>query len=312
QCFPQKAVDISLKEEALLPSILLSAVIHPWFQPFASYAKTLRGPNPQEVFFSNEGGASMNPYLKGESAETYQLGFNSKASNLLFKDDAFFFKASYFNSEIDNYIFSQSFTLCNNRIKCLASDALKNNLAFNENFNMNVYINSLTTVHNRGFELEANYDAGFAYARFSFSHEKTDQPTSIASGVFGADDINDLPSTFYNLDTGVRLLDKKMIIGSIFKYTGANKKISTEHYLNEETGNLEKETNAKNPVIIDLYSSYQVNKNISLRFTVQNLMNRDYSEALNRLNSNPSQSSSESPANTARGRTYLVGAEFRM
>ncbi|WP_293935662.1 TonB-dependent receptor domain-containing protein [Iodobacter sp.] len=312
QCLPQKAVDISLKEEALLPSILLSAVIHPWFQPFASYAKTLRGPNPQEVFFSNEGGASMNPYLKAEGAETFQLGFNSKASNLIFKEDAFFFKASYFHSEIDNYIYGKSFALCSNGVKCLMSDALKNNEDIDANFNMNIYVNSLTPVHSRGFELEANYDAGFAYARFSFSREKTDQPTSIASGVFGADDINDLPSVFYNLDAGTRLLDKKLIIGGIFKYTGANKKISTEHNLNEETGDLEKEKNAKNPVIIDLYSSYEINKNISLRFTVQNLMNRDYSEALNRLNSNPSQSSGESPANTARGRTYLVGAEFRM
>jgi hemoglobin/transferrin/lactoferrin receptor protein len=312
QCFPQKAVDISLKEEALLPSILLSALIHPWFQPFASYAKTLRGPNPQEVFFSNEGGASMNPYLKGESAETFQLGFNSKASNLLFKEDTLFFKASYFHSEMDNYIYGKSFTLCSNGEKCLMSDALKNNDNFDANFNMYIYVNSLTPVSSRGFELEANYDAGFAYARFSFSHEKTDQPTSIASGSFGADDINDLPSVFYNLDAGARLLDKKLILGGIVKYTGANNKISAGQDLNEETGDLVKEKNAKNPVIIDLYSSYQVNKNISLRFSVQNLMNRDYSEALNRLNSNPSQSSGESPANTARGRTYLVGAEFRM
>lgn len=312
QCFPQRSADISLKEEALLPSFLISADIHPWFQPFAGYSKSLRGPNPQEVFFSNEGGASMNPYLKGEAAETYQLGFNASGHNLLFKDDSLYLKAVYYHSKIDNYIHSKSFTVCSDGRRCSMEEVNQTNPDYNADYNMYIYINSLTPVYNKGFELEANYDAGFAYARFSFSHEKSNQPTSIASGSFGADDLNELPESFYNLDAGLRLLDKKLVLGGILKYTGSNKKLSPDQDLDEVTSALTKEKNPNNPLIIDLYSSYQINKNMAIRFTVQNLMNRDYSEALNRINSNPSQSASNSPPNTARGRSLLLSAEFRI
>ena len=64
---PRARPDIALKEHGINPSLLLSAQLHPWFQPFASAERTMRGPNPQLVFFSNDGGASMNPFLKGKS-----------------------------------------------------------------------------------------------------------------------------------------------------------------------------------------------------------------------------------------------------
>ena len=48
-----------------------------------------------------------------------------------------------------------------------------------------------------------------------------------------------------------------------------------------------------------------------LRLSVQNAMNKDFSEALNRLNSMPSQSQDSTPLSTARGRTYLAGLGYR-
>lgn len=315
QCFPQGSSNISLEESGFNPSIMLSAFVSPWFQPFASYAKTMRSPNPQEVFFSNDGGASMNPFLKGEKSDTYQLGFNSSANGLFFKEDALRFKAVYFRSKIKDYIASQSFLVCTGGRKCSMEEVISSDWTIDSDdyiSNMHIYVNSATPVETSGFELEANYDAGFAYARLSFSHENTSQPTSIASGSFGAGDIGDLPEDFFNLDAGVRFLDKKLVFGSLVKFTGTNRKLSPDQEYNETSGALEKVKNEKNPVIVDLYGNYQISKNLSVRFSVQNLMNKNYSEALNRLNSNPSQSSGESPANTARGRTYLVGAEFRM
>jgi hemoglobin/transferrin/lactoferrin receptor protein len=313
KCFPQGASHIALKEHGINPSLLLSAQVAPWFQPFASAERTMRGPNPQEVFFSNDGGASMNPFLKGEKATTYQLGFNSSLHGLLSKNDVLNFKALYFKSKIDGYITSQSFLVCDNGRKCNMSEVIATDWETVDEYvtNMYIYINSATPVRTRGWELEAQYQLGPAYARLSYTREKTSQPTSIASAWFGAADISELPSTYYNLDVGTRLLDNKMEIGAIIKHTGSNRRLSPDNEADEATGEVTKVDNPKIPAVIDLYASWQVTKNLFLRLSVQNAMNKDFSEALNRLNSMPSQSQDNTPLSTARGRTYVAGLEYR-
>ncbi|HEU4815015.1 TonB-dependent receptor domain-containing protein [Janthinobacterium sp.] len=313
KCFPQGASNIALKEHGINPSLLLSAQVAPWFQPFASAERTMRGPNPQEVFFSNDGGASMNPFLKGEKATTYQLGFNSSLHGLLSKNDVLNFKALYFKSKIDGYITSQSFLVCDNGRKCNMSEVIATDWETVDEYvtNMYIYINSATPVRTRGWELEAQYQLGAMYARLSYTREKTSQPTSIASAWFGAADISELPSTYYNLDVGTRLLDNKMEIGAIIKHTGSNRRLSPDNEADEATGEVTKVDNPKIPAVIDLYASWQVTKNLFLRLSVQNAMNKDFSEALNRLNSMPSQSQDNTPLSTARGRTYVAGLEYR-
>ncbi|OHV98768.1 TonB-dependent receptor [Janthinobacterium lividum] len=313
QCFPQGASHIALKEHGVNPSLMLSAQVAPWFQPFASAERTMRGPNPQEVFFSNDGGASMNPFLKGERASTYQLGFNSSLHGLLSKNDVLNFKALYFKSKIDGYITSQSFLVCDSGRKCNIAEVLANDWRNVDDYvtNMYIYINSATPVYSRGWELEAQYQLGPAYVRLSYTRETTRQPTSIASAWFGAADISELPSVYYNLDVGTRLLDNKLEVGAIFKHTGSNRRLSPDNAADEATGEVLKADNPKIPAVIDLYASYQVSKNLFLRLSVQNAMNKDFSEALNRLNSMPSQSQDNTPLSTARGRTYIAGLEYR-
>lgn len=313
QCFPQGASHIALKEHGVNPSLMLSAQVAPWFQPFASAERTMRGPNPQEVFFSNDGGASMNPFLKGERASTYQLGFNSSLHGLLSKNDVLNFKALYFKSKIDGYITSQSFLVCDSGRKCNIAEVLANDWRNVDDYmtNMYIYINSATPVYSRGWELEAQYQLGPAYARLSYTRETTRQPTSIASAWFGAADISELPSVYYNLDVGTRLLDNKLEVGAILKHTGSNRRLSPDNEADEATGEVLKAENPKIPAVIDLYASWQVSKNLFLRLSVQNAMNKDFSEALNRLNSMPSQSQDNTPLSTARGRTYIAGLEYR-
>ncbi|WP_426071719.1 TonB-dependent receptor domain-containing protein [Janthinobacterium sp. DSP2-3-3] len=313
QCFPQGASRIALQEHGVNPSLMLSAQVVPWFQPFASAERTMRGPNPQEVFFSNDGGASMNPFLKGEKATTYQLGFNSSLHGLLSANDALHFKALYFKSKIDGYITSQSFLVCDSGRKCNIAEVIAKDWQNVDEYvtNMYIYINSATPVYSRGWELEAQYQLGPAYARLSYTRETTRQPTSIASAWFGAADISELPSVYYNLDVGTRLLDNKLEVGAIFKHTGSNRRLSPENEADEATGEVVKADNPKIPAVVDLYASYQVTKNLFLRLSVQNAMNKDFSEALNRLNSMPSQSQENTPLSTARGRTYVAGLEYR-
>ncbi|UTY57623.1 TonB-dependent receptor domain-containing protein [Massilia sp. erpn] len=313
QCFPQGATRIALKEHGVQPSLLVSAQVKPWFQPFASAERTMRGPNPQEVFFSNDGGASMNPFLRGEKSASYQLGFNSSMHGLLSKDDALNFKVLYFRSKIDGYITSQSFLVCQGGRKCNIAEVIASDWATVGDYvtNMYIYLNSPTPVRSRGLELEAQYQLGPAYARLSYTRSKTSQPTSIASSWFGAGDISELPNVYYTFDLGARLLDNKLEVGTLIKHTGSNRRLSPDNEADAATGAIMTVVNPDIPAVVDLYASYQVSKNLFLRLSVQNAMNKDFSEALNRLNSIPSQSNENAPLSTARGRTYLAGLEYR-
>ncbi|MDE1488765.1 TonB-dependent receptor [Xenorhabdus bovienii] len=67
----------------------------------------------------------------------------------------------------------------------------------------------------------------------------------------------------------------------------------------------------KIPMIVGLYSDYQINKNVLLKFSIQNLMNKNYSEALSRMNSSTMMRDQDERTQTARGRTYVMGAEVR-
>ncbi|MGE6469436.1 TonB-dependent receptor domain-containing protein [Serratia proteamaculans] len=310
-CFPQGASNINLKEHGFNPAVMLSAQVTPWLQPFVSYNKSMRGPNIQEVFFANSGGQSMNPFLKGETAETWQAGFNANAHDLLFKQDSFQLKAVYFESKIKNYISSQSYMVCSNRQKCNRAQTSQEEWDNADvNVAMTMYSNSYEPVRSRGVEVEAMYDAGFAYTKLSLSKEHTSQPTNQASNVFGAGDISELPELYFTLDTGVRLLDEKLTLGGLVKYTGKAVRLSPDSNV-DENEQLLKEPAPHIPTVIDLYSTYQFNRNLLLKFSVQNLMDKDYSDALNKMNAMPSQSQDFSPTNTARGRTYIFGGEVR-
>ncbi|MDP0699467.1 TonB-dependent receptor, partial [Klebsiella pneumoniae] len=79
-----------------------------------------------------------------------------------------------------------------------------------------IYMNDTREVNSRGYELQANYDAGVFYSTLSYTKETGDQPNSIASVAdFSAGDFTELPDYYLTLDTGVRLLDEKLTLGSV-------------------------------------------------------------------------------------------------
>ncbi|WP_339025703.1 TonB-dependent receptor domain-containing protein [Leclercia pneumoniae] len=307
KCFPQGATTLRLDDKAFNPSATLSAQVTPWLQPFVSWSHSSRAPNVQEVFFANEGGASMNPFLKPEKAETWEAGFNVNKKGLLLEQDSFHLKALAYHTRIKDYITSESFMLCYSGQLC---HDLENSFG---GFNANVYVNTTSPVTTKGYEIEAGYDVGFAYANLSWSKQQTDQPTSIASTVysFAYSDMSDLPESYATLDIGGRLFDQKVTLGSLVKFTGKSKRLSTEG-ISTDTNSVPKEKMPNIPTVIDLYSSWQMTDNVLLRFSVQNVTNRDYAEALNRMNQSLDYAQEGASVNTtARGRTYVFGGEIQ-
>ena len=307
KCFPQGATTLRLDDKAFNPSATLSAQVTPWLQPFVSWSHSSRAPNVQEVFFANEGGASMNPFLKPEKAETWEAGFNVNKKGLLLEQDSFHLKALAYHTRIKDYITSESFMLCYSGQLC---HDLENSFG---GFNANVYVNTTSPVTTKGYEIEAGYDVGFAYANLSWSKQQTDQPTSIASTIytFAYSDMSDLPESYATLDIGGRLFDQKVTLGSLVKFTGKSKRLSTEG-ISSDTNSVPKEKMPNIPTVIDLYSSWQMTDNVLLRFSVQNVTNRDYAEALNRMNQSLDYAQEGASVNTtARGRTYVFGGEIQ-
>ncbi|PHM68817.1 TonB-dependent receptor domain-containing protein [Xenorhabdus sp. KJ12.1] len=313
-CFPQGEAQLNIKSRGFNPSILLSAEINPIFQPFVSYSHSMRAPNVQEALYPSESGAAINPFLKGEIADTYQIGFNSYRPNLIVDGDTFHLKSTFFHTKIKNYISSDQYALCTEKRFCKLDDNLtkEEEDALNVNVVMQMYTNSITPVIMKGFELSANYDSGIFYSSLAYSQQKTQQPTSISSIMLGASPASQLPKRYMTLDTGVRLLEEKIRIGTIVKYTGKSYSQDPELELDPEDGNKVKMVeDDKIPTIIDLYTDYKINKNISVKLSVQNVANKNYADAMNRMSASPNMTQDGAVTQTARGRTYVMGAEIR-
>ncbi|QWQ26252.1 TonB-dependent receptor domain-containing protein [Providencia rettgeri] len=315
-CFPQEAATLNLRGNGFNPGVLLSAEIIPEFQPFVSYAHSMRAPNTQEVFYSQEGGNSMNPFLKEEKSQTWQVGFNSFKPDLIFEGDQFNMKALWFHTKIKDYITSKPYLLCRPRSNAELAWCLMNDDVWDKEFpefmrKSYMYVNEPHDVNLRGYELQANYDAGIVYSTLSYTKETGDQPNSIAKVAdFSAGDFTELPDYYVTLDSGVRLLDEKLTVGTTITWTGPSKRIGVKSIVDND-GNALKDKYEKQPTIIDLYTDYEVNKNFKLMMTVNNITNKNYSDALNRANSTAIMEERGKNNATARGRTYMIGGQVR-
>lgn len=310
-CFPQGAYNIKMVHYSLDPSVQLSAELSDWFSPFISAARTTRMPNVQEVFFNNENGGSMNPFLKPEKAKTYQIGFNTFKQDWLSSGDQLGLKLLYYRSAIHNYISSESFYIA--KAGGLTQDI--NDLG-SGSFHAQMSINSLAPVKTSGTELELHYNSADYFARLTYSYQKTGQPIGIQSSVdgFGFGDIFELPKHYATLDLGTRLFNNKLTLGSIIKYSGKAKRISPKGINTNEGKAYDAETLPSSPAIVDLYAMYEFNKHFMLKAGIQNLFDSLYIDPLNSQNTTRSQHTQDDKTtftNYARGRTYLVGGELR-
>lgn len=310
-CFPRGAATLDLRSKKLQPSVMLSYQANDWFKPFISYSRSTRLPNPQEVFFNFGLAGAINPYLKPEQATTYQLGFNTDKIGIFSQNDFLGIKLVGYVSYIKNYIFSQIFYIDNGHRQPTYGD--------NTTTQIQLYTNAINTIKHRGIELNLNYDTDVAFLNLAYSRQYTNSPidATAALGGAGTQRIATLPKDVATLNIGGRFFERKLTIGSIFKHTGKSQRIIPLDATDDEFGSGIQEM-PKIPLIIDLYATYKINPNIEIKASIQNLTNRNYVNALNQLNSDSSNTTTDDNdnyvylySNSARGRTYLIGATIR-
>jgi probable tonB-dependent receptor HI_1217 len=325
-------VDDTGKRTAINYSGAFSAEIHDLFMPFISYSKSERVPNIQELYFSQQTIHGIKNGLKNEKAKTWQLGFNGFKSDLLKNGDVFGFKTLYYNTKIKNYIHTVAIPRIGNSYD--PDYQLYPHLEFN---------NYDRVVKKRGIELEFTYDGGFFYTNLAYSRQFTTQPTSfsdVSGGVVpppplgelfltghGITRVSELPKDYGFLDTGFRFFGEKLILGNKIKYYGPSKKavykdeenlpIMPEHTRKQKFIRYT-ETIEKQPLIYDMYVSYEPIKNLTIKAEVQNVFDKKYIDPLDSNNDAASQRTYSMVNgertflnNFARGRTAVLSLSYR-
>ena len=290
-------------------SATFSLKIDPLFSPFFTYSRTHRMPNPQEFFFTHSTSASgeINRDLRAESADTFGIGFNAYKHGNFFEDDIFGLKFTFFRSKVSDYIY---------------------NRFWKDGYYLR-WMNDDEKANFRGFEIESKYDAGFAYANLSYSYQKSQhkfadtQAVEFGGAYFGQTQFAKLPKHSAVLDIGARFFDEKLNLGAIAKYTSHAKRITPVNSLKDDANVpnalMERKTDNKIPqipTIIDLYANYQTPlRGLSVRAQVQNLLDKNYMDALYTYNSSYSSDVFNDDItifnNAARGRTILGSFEYR-
>lgn len=271
-------------------SIMASVKVHDYFTPFISYTRANRVPAPQEAFYINgynfvfPNGNQIpryftNPNLRHERGDTYQVGFNSFKQGVFTKDDVFGLKALYYYTNIKDFIMVQ-------------------NIFVGLNTHLLSYQNGHGVFH--GFELEANYDLGYFYARLGYTHQENDYGgMEFSGGSLGqqtpariSQAFTKPPKDVATLDIGGRFLKEKVIFGSIIKFSGNAERLK---YESKGYGSLITTTETlKVPVLVDLYVRYEPIRNVNLKLEIQNLFNFKYIDPLSNYTNTVAQSSSSS------------------
>ena len=310
-CSPKEAGNFSRKDTDLSYSLMLSSKIDELFAPFVSYERTTRPLNVQELFTSGTVYEDINTMLKPETAKTYQIGFNSHKKGALRDGDFFGFKATYYNTKIDNFIYDRIIGITNG------------------NGNTTMFLarlNDKATL--KGFEIELLYDMDVFYVKASYTRQKSSyQPSDSVSldwtngPASGTTQFSELPKYYATIDIGTRLFDEKLVVGSIAKFTGKAKRINPKFKwggMDENDPNfkhISTQDLPKIPTIFDFYLTYEPIKNLTFKLEVQNAFDKNYMDALYTYNSSYSSDVFNDDItifnNAARGRTVLGSFEYR-
>lgn len=259
-------------------------------QLYGSYEQGWRPPNIAESILGAQHVAGLpiyfapNPNLKPETSRTVEAGVNLKQDGVFRDTDAFRAKVSVYRTAVDNFITQAGFTDPTGGLP----------------FIKNVNLEKKTIL--KGFELEANYDAGFAFIggsasfiRATYRPEYDDGSSNLPRGLAG---IALAPKMKLTLDGGVRVWDEKITLGARMTHVTPDDETTVE------------ESKPGDPpptrffdywryTVVDLYANAKINENFTIRASLENIRNVAYIDALG------------NPLTAAPGRTFTIGATAR-
>ncbi|WP_455813436.1 TonB-dependent receptor domain-containing protein [Pseudomonas graminis] len=264
-------------------SRIVSATVEPieGFKPYVKYSNVMRNPSIFESLTSPSFGYALdkNP-VKPERARTYEAGINFLRDGVMLKEDKLRLHAAYFDNKIDDYI-------------------TRSNIPFQTPFFTFYTLGrvNLQSAEMRGFEVSAEYDSGQVFGSVAWNHY-THIMFCAAPGTINPAYTQCAPGGIYNsfamqqvppkdtvtFNLGSRFLDDKLTIGSRLNWIGSRYTIGIGDGSENSTQSLglsSIQASRWNPyALVDLYASYQLNKNASFDLNLDNLTDRFYIDAM--------------------------------
>lgn len=249
---------ISNDDSELSPKVTVAYNLTDWLQPYVTYAHSMRTPTLQETFLGGvaHAGTGMmhgNPDLRPEKQRGWEFGVNIARDGILTAEDGLRIKANYYTMRVEDYI-------------TLAPD-----------YSSFANIEGTSTV--KGFELDARYDAGFAFAGIAYTHSKSDLPEQ---NYLGGNQY--LPEDIVTVTAGARFFERKLEAGARMQHVSSGKTL---------------EGDDSDPyTLVDLFAKYKFTDTVDMSFQVLNVADESYTPAL-------------SIYGGGRGRTFLVATQFQ-
>lgn len=264
-------------------SRIASVTVEPWegVKPYVKYSNVMRNPSIFESLTSPSFGmpVSDNP-VKPEQARSYELGINFLRDGVFLPEDKLRLHAAYFDNNVDNYITRSNIPMETPWFTWYALGRV-----------------NLKSAEMRGYEVTAEYDTGKVFGSIGWNHYTHVMfcavPGSInpeytecaAGGIYNSFALQQVPpKDTVTMNLGSRFLDDKLTVGTRFNWIGSR---YTEGIGDGSEKTIQSlgvgsiQASKWNPyALIDLYASYQLNKNASFDLNIDNLTDRYYVEAM--------------------------------
>ncbi|CAM4269392.1 TonB-dependent hemoglobin/transferrin/lactoferrin family receptor [Kerstersia similis] len=268
-------------DSAVLPSLRLAVKPIDTLQLFANYGKGMRPPAITESLrFGKHPGVSFfyypNPNLDVEKSRSWDVGANLMLNGLLSARDQLGLKLAWFDTKVDNYIVGASIMTPSSTTSGGSTPPY-------------AFVNLLAPFHTRGLELSSDYDAGVAFAAANYTHALINTgesrydafplgstvgypPTDYGKGGASPNILYAMPpEKKLVLTGGVRLFDQRLTLGLRMHYEKPSR--ANTEYIGHAN-------NTRSYHVYDAWASLVMNKNVTLRLSVQNLRDENYYEAM--------------------------------
>ena len=247
--------------DRLSPKITVGVTPVAGFTPYVSYAEGYRAPSITETlitgahatgggptFFPCADGTSglfcflPNPNLRAEVGRTKEIGVNLKYNDIFASGDSFRAKFNFFRNDVSDYI------------DLVASTPERTPFGL---FSRNYQYQNIASAKIEGFEAETSYDAGLWFVGVGATVQRgknTDTGIGLAT----------VQPRKVTTSGGVRLLDRKLTISAQWASVAANTDIPVGYSPSTAYD------------LVNLYVAYQPTRDVTLNFSVDNLLNQYY------------------------------------
>ena len=259
-------------------------------QPYVSYAEGYRAPSVTEAFVSgfHPGGFfyfEPNPNLHPEIGRTKEIGLNIKYDDVFLPGDKIRAKVNAYRNDVTDYIdivpaFVDFTGMLTPPAPCLPTPL---------GYTYCYQYQNIGDARIQGLEFEANYDAGGWFAGISGQHIRGESvstnptlaptcPAAPASvGCVGAP-LASIPPDQISFLLGARLLDRKLNL-SVRWTAVAAKPLGQIPTMTSDSGNIVPIFDSSPSYnLVSLYAGYQVTPELLAAFSIENLLNENYTK----------------------------------